>query len=70
MGSKPDSGIADGKFNEEIEREFLVWRLVFAGKITLAEVKADGCVTLCDLLKLHALMDCQEATQERLNKQG
>lgn len=37
----------------------LVWRPVFAGHLTLSEVKS-GAVSLEDVLKINAMMDARE----------
>jgi hypothetical protein len=42
----------------------LIWRPILADKISIAEVKR-GDVDLVDILKINALMDMQEAIEER-----
>lgn len=45
----------------------MIWRPVMAGHVRLGEIRA-GAVDLADLLKLNALMDAQDAAQERAAK--
>ena len=42
----------------------LVWRPVFAGHLTLTEVKS-GDVSLMDVLKINAMMDSREAAEAK-----
>jgi len=42
--------------------EFVIWRPVMAGHITLSEVK-NGTASLIDLMKINAVMDAQEAAE-------
>lgn len=40
----------------------MIWRPVYRGKVSLAEVKS-GVADLVDLLKLNALLDAEEAAE-------
>jgi hypothetical protein len=42
----------------------VIWRPVIAGHISVSEIRG-GCVDLVDILKLNALMDAQEAAQQK-----
>ncbi len=44
--------------------EFIVWRPLMAGKITMMEIK-EGIVDLVDLMKLNALLDHEAALNSR-----
>jgi hypothetical protein len=52
----------NGQFREEIKAEFLIWRPIMGGFVTLTEVK-NGTASLIDLLKINALMDSQAAAE-------
>jgi hypothetical protein len=49
-----------GKFSDELKSESIIWRPIYAGKVTLAEVKSGAC-DLIDILKLNAFLDAEAA---------
>ena len=49
-----------GRFSDELKKESLIWRPIYAGKVTLTEVK-NGTCDLVDLLKINAYMDAEAA---------
>lgn len=55
-------GSSVGTFRPELSTEFLIWRPIVGGHLTLTEVK-NGTADLMDLLKINALMDAQEAAE-------
>ena len=56
-----------GKLHPLLESEYMIWRPIMEGKVTLHEVKSGYC-SLADLLKINALMDAKNDIQSAIDK--
>ncbi|PZT35146.1 hypothetical protein A7X93_00645 [Stenotrophomonas maltophilia] len=62
VGPRGEAGRVAGRFEPELEREFLIFRPVMAGIVSMTEIN-QGTVDLMDLIKLNALLDAREASE-------